>query len=54
LSLTQKWVVKPIDNKSDNTLKKDEHYISRKVSTTVQEMDYKKIMKDQVERIERS
>jgi hypothetical protein len=49
---------------SDNTLKtrsewqhtqeKSEHYSSRKVSTTAQEMDYKKIMKDQVGRIERS
>jgi hypothetical protein len=41
-SLIQKWVVKPINNKSDNTLKKVsdntlkkcEHYSSRKVSTT--------------------
>jgi hypothetical protein len=59
-----KWAAKPIGNKSNNTLKrwvtthskirsewqhtqeKDEHYNSRK--------DFKKIMKDQVGRIERS
>jgi hypothetical protein len=39
---------------SDNTLKKDEHYNSKKVSTTTQENIYKKITKDQVGRIERS
>jgi hypothetical protein len=40
---------------SDNTLKKkDEHYSSRKMSTTTQETDYKKITKDQVRKIERN
>jgi hypothetical protein len=29
-SLTQKWAAKPIGSTSDNTLKNNEHYISRK------------------------
>jgi hypothetical protein len=30
-SLTQKWAVKSIGNKNDNTLKNDEYYSSRKL-----------------------
>jgi hypothetical protein len=64
LGLLQKWVAKPIGNKSDNTLKKgwvtthSKQEVSdntlKKVSTTAQENVYKKITKNQVERIERS
>jgi hypothetical protein len=39
---------------SDNILKKGEHYRSKRMSTTAQEIVYKKIMKDQVGRIERN
>jgi hypothetical protein len=39
---------------SDNTQEKNEHYSSRKVNTTAQEIDYKKITNDQVGRIERN
>jgi hypothetical protein len=39
---------------SDNTLKKDKYYSSRKVNTNSLKIDYKKIINDQVGRIERS
>jgi hypothetical protein len=60
----QKWAVKSIGNKSDNTLKNgwmtthSKQEVSdntlKKVSTTAQKNVYKKITKDQVGRIERS
>jgi hypothetical protein len=43
-----------IRSERQHTQEKDEHYSLRKVSTTAQETDYKKITKDQVGRIERS
>jgi hypothetical protein len=64
LSPLQKWVAKPIGNKSDNTLRKGEwqhtqkkgewQHTQEKVSTTAQKNVFKKITKDQVGRIERS
>jgi hypothetical protein len=49
------WVTTHLKQEvSDNTLKKGEHYNSKRVSTTAQENVYKKITKDQVGRIERS
>jgi hypothetical protein len=54
-SLTQKWVAKPINNKSNNTLKNvSDNTLKKKVITTAQEMVYKKIVKDQVGKIKRS
>jgi hypothetical protein len=52
-SLIKKWAAKPIGNKSDNILKKmSDNTLKKKVSTTAQETDYKKITNDQVGRIE--
>jgi hypothetical protein len=54
-SLTQKWTAKPIGNTSDNTVKNNEHYSSRKSwAQQLKKNVYKKITKDQVGRIERS
>jgi hypothetical protein len=59
----QKWAAKPIGNKSDNTLKRvsdntlkkgEWQHTQENVSTTAQKNVFKKIMKDQVGRIERS